>query len=1161
MRRLIGAAMSEPLVVALCVAAAVVGGLLVAPFDWEIGLPRDPVAIDAIPDIGENQQIVFTEWPGRSPQDIDDQVSYPLTSVLLALPGVRSVRSQSILGVSSIYVVFEDGVDFYWARSRILEKLASLPPDALPPGVEPTLGPDATALGQIFWYTLEGRDERGAPVGGFELHELRSVQDWTVRFALMGVAGVAEVASIGGHVREFQVDVDPDALRSHGVTLAQVAAAVRGGNADVGARTIEINRAEYIVRSLGQAEALEDLSELIVTMRGGLAVRVGDVAEVVFGPAPRRGALDVAGREAVGGVVVARFGANPMEVLDGVHERIARIAPGLPRRTLDDGTVSRVTIVPFYDRGKLIDETLGTLESAIEQQLLITALVVLLLLARLRSGALVAAMLPLAVLVTFVGMKLLGVTANVVALAGIAIAVGTIVDMGIVLCENVVRRLDDAPPGARRFDVVLDAATEVGGAVLTAVLTTVVGFLPVFAMTGAEGKLFMPLAITKTIVLVVSIVLTLAVLPAAAYRFLGGRRVAGPWRHARLAAIVVAAVTLLVALARSWAPLGPGPGLPGNLLFVAVVTLSFVGGLWLFQRAYVPMLRWALDNKLAVVLPTVALLLMGFAIWLGYPGGQTTRVGRALGAAFPGLGEEFMPALDEGEFLYMPTTMVHASIGEAQQMLAQLDRSIAAIPEVTSVVGKIGRVDSALDPAPLSMIETLIAYAPEYGVDEHGESVRLWRDHIEHPDQIWEEIVAAAQMPGLTSAPRLQPIETRQVMLQSGMRAPFGVKLFGPDLETLDAFGLELERRLQRAPGVDPATVFADRVVGKPYLEIRPDRERLAHYGVRLGDFQQVVAVAVGGAGAGRVIEGRERYAVRVRYQRERRDSVEALGDVLVPLTDGRHLPLSELATIDYVRGPQMIRSEDAFLVAYVTFDALPGRSELEVVEGARAHLERARAAGQLVVPDGVSYRFAGAWENQVRAEKRLSLVLPLALALILIILQLQFRSPWLTLLVFSGIAIAWAGGFVMLWLWGRPGFLDFSVAGTHLGTLFSVGPIQLSIAVWVGFLALFGIASDNGVVLATRLRQAAEATPPATVADVRALTLRAGELRVRACLMSTATTVLALLPVLSSQGRGADVMVPMAIPTVGGMTAALVTLFVVPVLYAALLEARLPRR
>ncbi len=1210
--RLIGYFLENKLLVALLALLAAGWGLRVAPFGWDLaGLPQDPVPVDAIPDTGENQQIVFTSWPGRSPQDVEDQVGYPLTVALLGVPGVESIRSTSMFGFSSIFVIFEEDVEFYWSRSRLLEKLGSLPRGTLPDGVQPALGPDATALGQVFWYTLEGRDEDGAPAGGWDLHELRSAQDYHVRYALASVPGVAEVASIGGHVQEYQIDVDPDAMRAHGVTLDDVFRAVTASNVDVGARTIEINRAEYVVRGLGFLESLEDIEETVVGVSENVPITVRQIATVNLGPALRRGALDKGGAEAVGGVVVARYGANPLEVLEGVKAKLAEIAAGLEARELEDGRISRITVVPFYDRSGLIRETLGTLEHALSLEILVTLLVVLLMVGHLRSAALISGLLPLTVLITFVAMKQFGVDANVVALSGIAIAIGTVVDVGIVLVENVLRHVEPQQSVRERLLAVRAGASEVGGAVMTAVLTTVISFLPVFTMVGAEGKLFRPLAFTKTFALLASIVVALVVLPAAAHLLFGrGRPEGGAQRRSLVESLVPARVrevagvganwivALLVAvlLARFWEPLGPTREL-GNLVF----TIGVVGGVLLLFRcviwSYEPLLRWCLDHKLAFLSLPGGLLLLGLVIWLGYPrvaGALVPGAGEPGGAdaklveAFPGLGEEFMPPLDEGSFLLMPVTMAHASIGEAFELLQQQDRRLRAIPEIEQVVGKIGRVESPLDPAPVSMVETILTYHQEYRsdangrrlnfafddaagtfvCDERGELVpdddgrpfRQWRDEIESPADIWTEIEHAAAIPGMTTASMLQPIETRRIMLQTGMRAPMGVKVYGPDLETIEEVALAIEGFLKEVPSIRPTTVFADRVIGKPYLEIDIDRRAIARYGLSVRAVQDVIEVAIGGRQLTTTVEGRERYAVRVRYQRERRDSLEELENILVPAPSGVQVPLGQVAEVRYTPGPQAIKSEDTFLTAYVLFDKQPGVAEVDVVEEAQAHLAETIASGAYALPAGVSYRFAGNYENQQRAAATLRVVLPLALFLIFLVLYLQFRSTITTAIVFSAVFVAWSGGFLMLWLYGQPWFLDASVGGVDLRELFQIAPLNLSVAVWVGFLALFGIATDDGVLMATYLRQSFERASPTDRAGVREAVVEAGKRRIRPCLMTTATTILALLPVLTSTGRGSDVMVPMAVPSVGGMLVALITIFVVPVLYSFVEELRLRR-
>ncbi|NOZ22259.1 MAG: efflux RND transporter permease subunit [Planctomycetes bacterium] len=1243
--------LENKLVVGLFVIFVIVWGILVAPFDWELGgLPRSPIPVDAIPDIGENQQIVFTKWPGRSPQDVEDQITYPLTVSLLGVPGVKTVRSYSFFGFSSIYIIFKDEIDFYWSRSRVLEKLNSLPAGTLPSDVQPALGPDATALGQIFWYTLEGRDEEGNPTGDWGLDELRTIQDWYVRYALLSAEGVSEVASIGGFVKEYQVDVDPDAMRAHRVTLEDVFNAVRMSNIDVGARTIEINRAEYVIRGLGFIRRVSDLENTVVKMRDNVPLFIKDVAHVSLGPALRRGALDKGGAEAAGGVVVVRYGDNPLAVIKNVKKMIKEIAPGLPKKTLADGRVSQVTVVPFYDRTGLIYETLGTLNSALSEEILVTIIVVIVMVMHLRSSALISGLLPLAVLMCFIAMKLFHVDANVVALSGIAIAIGTMVDMGIVVCENTLKHLDAAAPDEDRLEVVYRAVTEVGGAVLTAVSTTVVSFLPVFTMEAAEGKLFKPLAYTKTFALVASVIVALTVIPPFAHILFTGRIrrktlrilthaglivlggvlgvkivwwvgviVAGigayhlvepmlPKLVEHIAAYVTngaAVLTVAILLARHWMPLGPERGLLRNLIFVGGMMAVLLGFFRIFLLVYEYVLRWCLRHKAIFLLIPTVLVIWGGVIWLGFDsvfGSLVLAPARKIGIKpekirsttfwiagkhkFPGLGKEFMPPLDEGSYLFMPTTMPHASIGECYDVLQKQDMAITAIPEVESAVGKLGRVDSPLDPAPISMIETVINYKPEYITNKNGHRInfrydrrkkefvrdadgelipdpkglpyRQWRPHIKSPDDIWNEIIKAAKLPGTTSAPKLQPIAARIVMLQSGMRAPMGVKVKGPDLETIERVGLEIERYLKEVPSVEPAAVFADRIVGKPYLEIEINRRAIARYGVSIRRVQDVIEVAIGGRRITTTVEGRERYPVRVRYQRELRNQIETLGRTLVPAPDGTQIPLIQLADIRYVRGPQVIKSEDTFLVGYVIFDKKPGYAEVDVVEECQRYLQDKIKSGEFKVPAGVSYKFAGSYENQIRAQKKLAVVLPLALFIIFLIIYFQFKSVPTTLIVFSGILVAWAGGFQMIWLYGQPWFLNFSVFGVSMRELFQIHPINLSVAVWVGFLALFGIATDDGVIIGTYLSQVFADRKPNSIAEIREATVSAGKRRIRPCLMTVGTTILALIPVLTSTGRGSDVMVPMAIPSFGGMTVVLITVFVVPTLFCAIEEFKL---
>ncbi len=1164
------------LVVLLLTGLGVLAGLSMAPFPWDLGpLPRDPVPVDAIPDIGEAQQIVMVEWPGRSPQDVEDQVTYPLTVQLLGLPGVKTIRSSSMFGLAMVQVILDDDVEFYFGRTRLLEKLSSLPPGLLPDGAMPMLGPDATALGQVFWYTLEGRTPDGRPAGGWDLHELRSLQDFLVKPALASARGVSEVASVGGYVREYQIDVDPDALRVHDLPLAAVVAAVTRSNRDVGARTLEVNQVEYLIRGLGTVDSLDDLRAIPVKAVGGVPVRLSDVAQVHFGPALRRGVLDKDGAEAVGGVVVVRYGENPLSTLAAVKEGIAELSPGLPQRVLPDGTVSKVTVVPFYDRTELILETLSTLEDALWDEILITILVVVVMVLHLRSSLLIAGLLPLAVLLTFVGMRALGIEANIVALSGIAIAIGTMVDLGIVVTENLLGHLDahERAGGRRRVDAIHAAVSEVGGAVLTAVATTIVSFLPVFGLEAAEGKLFGPLAWTKTLALAAAALVALVVLPAVAVlafprlpraltRPLAASRAASrTLTGARLALTAAVALAATWYLATHWLPLGLDTPDLTNFAFVLLVVGGLLGSFVLFQRVYPALLRLALAYKLAFLALPAAMVLLGLTAWLGadrtlsWLPDDLTQGARA---RMSGLQGEFMPRLDEGSFLYMPSTMPHASIGAAHEAMRTIDAAIAALPEVEHAVGKLGRVESALDPAPVSMIETVITLKPEWTVAEDGTRTRNWRPEIATMDDLWADIVRVAQTPELTSAPVLQPIETRIVMLQSGMRANFGLKLRGPDLAALEAFGVALERVLSGLPELAKGSVLADRVVGKPYLEIRPDRQALARHGLAIEDVQRVIEVAIGGLPLSRTIEGRESYPIRVRYPPERRLSPEDIGAVLVATADGAQIPLRELAAVELVSGPQMIRGEDTFKTVYVTFGAAAGRPASEVVAAVEAAVQAAIASGEVTVPEQASWRIAGTWEGKVRSDARLMILIPVALTLVFILLYLQFRSTATTLMVFSGVAVAMSGGFLALWAWGQPWFLDFEVFGKNLREVFQVGPVNLSVAVWVGFIALIGIATDDGVVMATYLDQRFRELRPRTALEITEAVVDAGKRRIRPCLMTTATTMLALLPVLTSTGRGADVMIPMAIPAVGGMAFELVTTFVVPVLYAGWQTLRL---
>ncbi|MCA9732363.1 efflux RND transporter permease subunit [candidate division KSB1 bacterium] len=1252
LNRIIRYFLENKLVTVLLVLLFVAWGFVTAPFGWKTGfLPSDPVPVDAIPDIGENQQIVFTQWMGRSPQDIEDQITYPLTTSLLGIPGVKSIRSSSVFGFSSIYIIFQEDVEFYWSRSRILEKLNSLPTSLLPGDVQPVLGPDATALGQVFWYTLEGRDKNGNSTGGWDLHEIRTVQDFYVKYALNAVDGVSEVASIGGFVQEYQIDVNPDILKIYNIPLQKVMMAVKNSNRDVGAKTIEINEAEYLVRGLGYVKSIDDIEKAVVAVHENVPIRVKDIGVVTLGPATRRGLLDKDGAEVVGGVVVARFGSNPLHVINTIKEKINGIEKGLPKKTLTNGVESQLTIVPFYDRTQLIYETLGTLEEALLLEILITVLVVIVMVMNLRASILISSLLPLAVLMVFISMRYVHVDANIVALSGIAIAIGTMVDLGIVLSENVLKHMHEAPQNQKLIDTIYNAAAEVSSAILTAVSTTIVSFIPVFTMQAAEGKLFRPLAFTKTFALFAALLVALFILPMIAHLFFGLKN--DNKRQTQILNLILIITGLLIAifytvwggltliafglawfirnsnqketfltrnlsfgiailsvlwlLAKYWMPLGASKTLLTNFIFVSFLITLILSAFYLLERFYRPILQWCLKNKRKFLALPAVLLLWGLVIWIGFntmfgflASGldfvglniRTTPIWAGLSHTFPGIGKEFMPALDEGSFLLMPTSMPHAGVAQNKRIVQQLDMLLANIPEVELAVGKMGRVESALDPAPISMYENIINYKPEYLVDAKGHRLRFkvddkdrfilssgdtlanetalargvqpneliqdnsgeyyrnWRKNINSPDDIWNEIVRVTKIPGVTSAPKLQPIETRLVMLQTGMRAPMGIKVFGPDLRTIEDFGLSLENILKEVPSVKSEAVFADRIVGKPYLHLNINRDAISRYGLNVEDVQELIETAIGGMTITSTVEGRKRFPVRVRYPRELRTDPDELKKIYMPTPTGAQVPLGELVDFEYVRGPQVIKSEDTFLVGYVLLDKNPGYAEVDVVQEAQRFIQNKIESGDLVVPAGVSYKFSGSYENQVRAEKRLSIIVPMVLFIIFIILYFQFRSVTTSLMIFTGIALAFSGGFLMVWLYGQDWFANFSLFDMNMRTLFQMHPINLSVAVWVGFIALFGIATDDGVLIGTYLDQSFARNKPNTIAGIQQAVIEAGSRRIKPALMTSATTIIALLPVLTSTGRGADIMIPMAIPSFGGMIIAGVSCFLVPVLY-----------
>ena len=1199
----------------LILVLVVVWGISTSPFNWHGGIiPRNPIPVDAIPDIGDNQQIVATEWMGRSPKDIQDQITYPLTTSLLGIPGVKSIRSSSMFGMSFIYIIFDDNIEFYWSRSRILEKLNSLPPGTLPEGVQPALGPDATALGQIYWYTLEGRDPAtGKPTGGWNAEELRTIQDYYVKYSLSAAEGVSEVASAGGFVKEYQVELNPDAMRAFNVSVMDIMGAIKKSNLDIGAETMEINKVEYLIRGLGYIKDVSDLEKAVVTVRDGMPVRISDVAFVNIGPGTRRGGLDKEGVEAVGGVVIARYGSNPLEVINNVKDKIKEMAPGLPQKTLPDGTVSKITVVPFYDRTGLIKETIGTLETSLSHEILICIIVIIVLVLNLRASVVIASMLPIAVLSTFIIMRYTGIAANIVALSGIAIAIGVMVDVGVVFVESIIRYMEmpenrGIRKGKAMVNLIYKAVSEVSGAIATAMITTIVSFLPVFAMEAQEGKMFSPLAYTKTYALASAFVLGLILLPTLSYILFSVRidskrirkvlnyiliaagvllsvlyssipalglnnLLAHRWKKPGISNYINIGIALVVAtyfLAEEWLPMGPQKGIIVNLLFVTGCIAIILALLWLLVIYYERILRWCLNNRWKFMLLPIATILCGILIWKR-------------------IGQEFMPSLNEGSFLLMPTSMPHTGIEQNLNYIEALDKRLAAIPEVETAIGKWGRVNSALDPAPAQMFENTINYRPEYILNEDGKRERFkvnrkgeyllrnggtynpadgfrlipadslipdrkgdyfrqWRPEIKNTDDIWQQIVNVTHLPGLTSAPKLQPIEARLVMLSTGMRAPMGLKIYGPDLETIEQSGKAIEQALKDVPSVIPSSVFYDRAVGAPYLEIKLNRDNMARYGVNVEDLQEILSAAVGGMILTKTVEGRERFPVRLRYARELRDNPEALSMLLVPTATGAQIPLKELADIEYARGAQMIQSENTFLVGYVIFDKKQGKAEVDVVKEATKVIEGKIQNGELKLTKGVSYKFAGNYEQQERATARLMIVVPLALLIVLLVLYFQFKTLTASLIHFSGVFVAFAGGFILLWLYGQDWFMNFSLAGVNMRDLFQMHTINLSVAVWVGFIALFGVATDDGVLMGTYIHHVFLEKDPQTRHAMREAVVTAGLKRVRPAAMTTATTLIALLPVLTSTGKGADIMVPMAIPTFGGMLIQSMTMFVVPV-------------
>ena len=989
--------------------------------------------IDAIPDIGENQQIVFTEWAGRSPKDIEEQVTYPLSVMMQGIPGVKNIRATSAFGFSIIYVIFKDEVDFYWSRSRVLEKLSTATSE-LPTGVVPKMGPDATGLGQVFWYTIENDKDSIKPKS---LAELRSIQDFYVRYLLQGVEGVSEVASIGGFVKEYQIDVDPNKLFAFDIHFSKLIKSIQNSNIDVGAEVVEDGDREFVVRGKGFFKSIADIENVVVGVKNNSAIRVKDLASVNIGPGFRRGALDKNGVESVGGVVTMRFGENPKEVIDNVKDRLKVVEQGLPKG---------VRLVPFYDRTEVIERTIGTVYSALSQEIIITAIVILLFLLHFKSSILVSLTLPFGVGISFILMKFLGIDSNVMSLSGLVIAIGSMVDMGIIMTENIYSHLAEKPDASKeeRIEIIVRSAREVGPAILTAVATTIVTFLPVFGLEGSEGKLFGPLAWAKTLAMFGSVVVAIVLVPALSVYLLKGKL--KPIEKNKVSSLIV--------------------------------------------DTYRPALNWMLENrKIFVIFPTIIFLLGMFA--------------------FSKLGKEFMPSLNEGEILYMPVTTPDVSMTKARELLAYTDKKLKEHPLVANAIGKLGRANTAIDPAPVAMFETVVKLIPE---DEWPDGVSIY--------DIMSELDGELQVPGLVNA-WLFPIENRIAMISTGIKTQIGIKIFGDDLKNLESLAAKIGKEVEKIKGA--YGVYAEQITGKPYIEFDIDRVSASRYGINTGTINKILQTAVGGMTIGQFYEGRERYPIRVRYKKELRDRIDELKKVLVPSPLGQHIPLSELAGIQIVTGPAAIQSENGMLRSLVLLN-VQGRDLIGFVEDAKEHIEK-----NVELPKGYSIVWAGQYESQVRSNNRLMILVPIALIINLFLIYFGIKNLRNAGIIFSAVPIAFAGGLILLW----------------------VGGFNTSVAVWVGFIALFGIAVDDGVVMMTYLQEAIKTHNPKDWDGLKECIIEAGSRRIRPLVMTTTTTVVALIPIMWSTSTGSEVMKPMAIPTLGGMLVELVTLFIVPVVYS----------
>jgi Cu(I)/Ag(I) efflux system membrane protein CusA/SilA len=1062
--------------------------------------------IDAIPDISEQQVIVFADWPGRSPQEVEDQVTYPMTVNLQGLAGVKAVRASSAFGFSMVNVIFEDGTDLYFGRQRILERM-SLIQGLMPKGVTPVLGPDASAVGQVFWYTLEGE--------GRDLGELRALQDWFVRYQLNAVPGVAEVASIGGFVREYQIDLDPNRLIASGVSLRDVMTAVERSNNNVGGKTIEQNGVEYVVRGVGLIRGLRDVAGIAVSASGGVPVYLSSLGTIQLGPAFRRGALEKDGREVVGGVVTMRYGESAPEVIARVKAKIAEIQRGLP---------AGVRIVPAYDRSALIGRAVGTLKRSLIEETLLVVLAHILFLMHFRSVLIVSAPLPVAVLISFILMRVFGITSNIMSLMGIAIAIGVLVDAGIVITENCFRHLEQegerGGPPRPLIDTVRDAAQQIGRPIFFSMVIIVLAFFPVFSLTGEEGRLFHPLAFTKTFAMIGATFLSVTLVPVLATFLIRGR--VRPEQHNPL----MRGARRLYEPALGWALRHKKATLLGaGAAFV--LSLVLVGGAGLLLTP--------------VKLPFVAAAVAGG----GGPGGAGRIADRlASGQQWldshlaAGVGSEFMPPLDEGTLMFMPVTSNAISLTEAVEIMKKQDAVLRSFPEVASVIGKVGRVESPLDPAPINMYETLVELKGR----------EQWRPGLTK-DALIAEMTEKSRMPGVTTIWQ-QPIRNRIDMLATGIPTQVGIKVFGPDLAVLESKAREAAEAVRQVRGA--VDVYPEQILGTPYLEVEVDREAVARYGATVGDVEDVIEAAIGGMDLTTTIEGRNRFAVRVRYARELRDDLAAIRRVLVPVRSPAgpgiaHIPLAELAAIRLRPGPSMISSENGLLRERI-FLNVRGRDAGSFVDEAKRVVER-----KVALPAGYYFEWSGQYENQVRARNRLLIVVPACFAVIFVLLWLTYRSAREAAHVILAIPFALTGGNLLLWA--------LHAAALHYGWKTE---FHLSVAVWVGYIALFGTAVQTAVVMVVYLEEALHRKAAAgalTRETIREAAMEGAVLRLRPKLMTVSTVIAGLLPILWSTETGSEVAKPIATPVLGGMLSSLVhVLIVTPVIWTMTKEWELRR-